>query len=76
MANKTQSKTTKSKRGGWRPGAGRKRKLILRTQFLSARTTLEVKRAIEDVCIEDQITESDYIHRVILKDLRERGVKI
>jgi hypothetical protein len=66
----------KLKRGGYRPGAGRKRKTVLRTQFLSARTTNEVKQGIEQVCVEEQITESDYLHRVILKDLLKRGVLV
>lgn len=64
----------KMRRGGYRPGSGRKRKLILRTQFLSARTTLEVKRGIEDVCIEMNLTESQYMHMVIIADLKKRGI--
>jgi len=66
----------KLKRGGYRPGAGRKRRTVLRSHFLSARTTMEVKQGIEQVCIAEQITESDYLHRVILKDLLKRGVLI
>lgn len=66
----------KLKRGGYRPGAGRKRKTVLRTYFLSARTTKEVKAGIDQVCVQEQCTESDYLHRVILKDLIKRGILV
>lgn len=69
-------KPHKLKRGGYRPGAGRKRRTVLRSHFLSARTTKEVKAGIDQVCMAEQITESDYLHRVILKDLIKRGILI
>lgn len=56
----------KAKKGGWRPGAGRKAKPIpLRSQFLSARTTPEVKRKLERRCIREQANASDLIHRAL-----------
>lgn len=66
----------RSKRGGRRLGAGRKRKrqVTLRTEFLSARTTLEVKKSIEERCIKDKVKESDLIHRALEEYLRKPGV--
>ena len=68
------SKSVKSKRGGKRPGSGRKRNGRLREAFLSARTTPEVKEWIEQLCKKENITESTYLHLLIKKDRTEREV--
>lgn len=65
-------KLAKSKRGGKRPGSGRKRSGRLREAFLSARTTPEVKEWIEQLCQKENITESTYLHLLIKKDRAER----
>ena len=59
-------------RGGWRPNAGRKKLVTLRTTFLSSRTTPDIKRKIEERCIRDQITESQLIHQAVEKYLSRR----
>lgn len=67
-------KDAKPGRGGYRPGSGRKRKGKVREAFLSARTTPEIKKWIEQVCEEEGITESTYLHLLIKKDRAEREV--
>ena len=74
MATK-RAKNAKPGRGGYRPGAGRKRKGKVRGAFLSARTTPEVKQWIEQICKEENLTESTYLHLLIKKDQAERELR-
>ena len=55
---------------------GRKHARAKKRLVLSARTTPQVKYEMEQVCREEDITKTAFIHRAVLQDLKRRGVLV
>ena len=76
MADEVANEAERPKRGGYRPGAGRKRKKAPRSEYLSVRVPSLVKQWIEQICDKKEMTTSEYVYRLVKKDLRKRGIVV